>query len=140
MAVVFTPIPGSVVLQTDSGKVTRIVVNLITNAIKYAHRGIVHVVLERPESPSLAHVRVTVQDEGEGLSPADREHCFEPFWRKSAPAGESPQPGSGLGLSISRQLARLLGGELIVDDTGALPSTTFVLTLPLTPPPLHSLA
>jgi signal transduction histidine kinase len=134
MDVVFTPAPGAVVLQTDPGKVTRIVVNLITNAIKYAHRGVVHVALERPDAPSLAHVRVTVQDEGDGLAPADREHCFEPFWRKSALVGERPQPGSGLGLSISRQLARLLGGDLIVEDTGPLPSTTFILTLPFIPP------
>ena len=140
MDVEFTSTPGAVVLQTDAGKVTRIVVNLITNAIKYAHRGIVHVAMERPEIPSLAHVRVTVRDEGEGLYPADREQCFEPFWRKSALAGDTPQPGSGLGLSISRQLARLLGGDLIIEDTGPLPSTTFILTLPLTPPPLRSIA
>jgi signal transduction histidine kinase len=70
--------------------------------------------------------RVQVRDEGQGFNPGDAEQIFDPFTpRKSNGATH----GSGLGLSISRQLARQMGGDLSAHSDGPGKGSTFTLTL-----------
>jgi signal transduction histidine kinase len=72
-----------------------------------------------------------VQDTGVGGAPAQLEAIFEPFVQGERPAG-SPAEGVGLGLAISRDLARGMGGELaVVSELGT--GSTFTLTLPRGP-------
>jgi signal transduction histidine kinase len=103
-------------------RVLQILLNLVGNAIRYAPAGSkVTIALEQRDKKAA----VTVSDEGQGIAPEDRERIFEKFER----LGRSGDGGSGLGLYISRRLARAMGGELVVSEAqsgGAL----FRLTLP----------
>jgi signal transduction histidine kinase len=112
-------------VHSDKQRVQQILVNLLTNAVKYTPAGSIRVVC-RDDIGTHAHVEV--HDTGRGI-PADRlEAIFDPFVQISR--GESsPLAGVGLGLAISRSLARALGGDVTVASTiGA--GSTFTLTLP----------
>ncbi len=110
----------------DAARVRQIVRNLLTNAVKYGGDHIAVEVADGPDGPVLA-----VLDDGEGI-PADLEDLvFQPYVRLREEQG---RPGSmGLGLSVSRQLARLLGGDLRYVRRG--PLSSFELTLPSPPQP-----
>jgi signal transduction histidine kinase len=105
VAVHMKPRPPLPNCETDASRVEQILVNLLTNAIKHA-----------PEGSSVtlsiaavnARVEYRVEDEGPGVPPSDVERIFDIYVTK---AGEEAQ-GLGLGLPLSRRLARLLGGEL----------------------------
>lgn len=103
-------------------RILQILLNLVGNAIRYAPDGsTVTVTIEKQGD----FASVGVADEGQGVPAEDRERVFEKFER----LGRSGDGGSGLGLYISRRLARAMGGDLIVSDApggGAL----FRLTLP----------
>jgi two-component system, sensor histidine kinase and response regulator len=121
-----TPAP-SVVVRTDRRKVRQILVNLLSNAIKFTERG-GHVLLEITRSE--AAVLLTVRDSGIGIPSHYLEQIFDPFWQVEQ------QPtrrvgGAGLGLSVSRRLARLLGGDITVESVVGRGSV-FTATLPLT--------
>ena len=74
------------------------------------------------------HVRIQVRDTGEGIAPDEIERVFEPFIQADQRLTR-PHAGVGLGLTISRDLARGMGGDLTVESTlGA--GSTFSLTLP----------
>lgn len=103
-------------------RVLQIMLNLIGNAIRYAPEGSrVFIELEETENNALVHVT----DEGQGIPAAKREKIFEKFER----LGRSGDGGSGLGLYISRRLARAMGGELEV-TSHAGEGGRFTLTLP----------
>ena len=94
-------------LRTDLRKLKQILVNLAGNAVKYTERGTVSVAF-RVEGEELI---ATVSDTGIGIAPDDLDHIFDPFWQ--ADTGKRRlQSGSGLGLSVSLSLARLLGGDI----------------------------
>jgi len=105
VALNLNPGPGLPNCETDASRVEQILVNLLSNAIKHA-----------PERSSVtlsitavnARVVYRVEDEGPGVPPSDVERIFDIYVTK---ADEEAQ-GLGLGLPLSRRLARLLGGEL----------------------------
>lgn len=100
----------------------QIILNLVNNAIRYSPDG-THIFIDIATVDSEAVI--TVRDQGKGIDPADQEKIFEKFER----LGRSGDGGSGLGLYISRRLARAMGGELHVEnaeDGGAV----FTLRLP----------
>lgn len=116
-----TPLPPMV---TDGPRLRRIVANLIDNALKWTPAGGTITLSSHPLSEDL--IEISVSDSGPGIPDAHRQSIFDPFWSQTSPDGHS---GSGLGLTISRQLANVLGGSLVVEDApdgGA----RFVLTLP----------
>jgi signal transduction histidine kinase len=76
-------------------------------------------------------LRLEVEDEGEGISPGDLPHVFEPFYR-SQQARSRGLPGTGLGLAVAKRIATALGGRLSVESQlGA--GSCFQLTLPPLP-------
>jgi signal transduction histidine kinase len=91
----------------DRGALRQIVVNLLDNAIKYGPAG-QQVVVGLALFGDAA--RVWVDDEGPGIPPAERERVFDPFYRAERDAG-SAVAGSGIGLAVVRELARLHGGR-----------------------------
>jgi signal transduction histidine kinase/ActR/RegA family two-component response regulator len=112
---------GAVV--ADALRTRQIVANLLGNAVKYTVRGRIEVRVELRGD----HVAIEVADTGPGLSPEEMEQAFEPFRRiERTGAGVN---GAGLGLSLSRQLARLMGGALEARSAMGVGSC-FTLTLP----------
>jgi two-component system sensor histidine kinase MprB len=103
----------------ESASLERAVTNLLDNAVKWSPpQGTVTV--------RLVHGTLTVDDEGPGIDPADREQVFERFYR----ADESrSMPGSGLGLSIVRQVVERHAGSVRVDENEA-GGTRMVVQLP----------
>jgi signal transduction histidine kinase len=77
-------------------------------------------------------MRIRVRDTGVGVRPLDLERVFEPFVQIDRHLTSSTQQGVGLGLSISRELARAMQGDLTLESTEGVGST-FTLTLPLAP-------
>ena len=122
----------------DAGRVRQIILNLLSNAVKFTEPGGTIVVdcelVEASDIPSLGSggpwLAVHVRDTGIGIAPVNLNHIFEPFVQeKSGPTRE--HGGTGLGLTISRRLARLMGGELSVRSTLGKGSA-FTLWLPAT--------
>ena len=117
--------PGAVV--GDAGRVRQIISSLVGNAVKYTMRGRVEVRVERLGD---ALVRLEVADTGPGLTSDELEIAFQPFRRiERTGAGI---PGAGLGLSLARQLATLMGGSITVDSAMGVGSC-FRLDLPFDP-------
>lgn len=117
LAVSVAPADGQLQVRTDPARVRRIVANLLSNAIKYTPAQgtvTVRVRVEAPDDGPRRRVGIEVRDSGPGIPPALRERIFEDFFR--LPSAERMASGSGIGLTISRQLARLLGGDIAVDD------------------------
>ncbi|HUR92611.1 MAG TPA: MHYT domain-containing protein [Gemmatimonadaceae bacterium] len=115
---------GAIPMQTDSRKVRQILVNLVSNAIKFAPRGEVTVSMEKVGDDII--YRTT--DTGAGIAPEHHEKIFEAFWRVENTATRATG-GTGLGLSLSRRLAQLLGGDLAVQSEIGRGST-FTLRVP----------
>jgi hypothetical protein len=105
----------------------QVVLNLLSNAVKFSARegGLVRVRL----AAQADQVRVDVVDNGVGIAPEHHERIFEKFRQVGDTLTDRPQ-GTGLGLPISRQIVRHLGGELWVEsDVGR--GSTFSFTLPV---------
>jgi signal transduction histidine kinase len=111
-------------IDTDPAKVRQILLNLLSNAIKFTHTGSVTVRLTRDERG----VTWRFIDTGIGIAEADLPRIFEPFRQAEETLGKRP-PGTGLGLSVSNELAKLLGGTLTVTSTRGAGSV-FELWLP----------
>jgi signal transduction histidine kinase len=115
---------GVPALVTDEALLQQILLNVVGNAVKFSEKGGVEV---RTGSDTDG-VTVDVVDTGVGISKADRARLFEPFARGRAHAARFP--GSGLGLVISRRLARALGGDLVLVRSNPRRGSHFRLTLP----------
>ncbi len=109
-------------IVSDPRRVRQVVLNLLSNAIKFGEGKPIRVVCKQTSEHG---VEIAVIDEGVGIAPEDIPRIFEEFVQVS----ESKQPGTGLGLPISRRLAQLLDGSLTVCSTPGKGST-FRLTLP----------
>lgn len=122
------PIPRRI--ETDPLKVRQVLINLVGNAINHTREGSVSVVLSRLGSPEVDRARLgfCVLDTGSGIPREMQAQIFESFVQLKKSGGR-PGQGAGLGLSISRRLARLLGGDLEVESELGRGSR-FTLTLP----------
>jgi CheY-like chemotaxis protein/two-component sensor histidine kinase len=121
------------IVVTDPIRYRQIVTNLLSNAIKYTDQGRISVTVRRIGSPGQEQIELAVTDTGRGISSSERENLFKPFVRGTDVLIRKTQ-GSGLGLSISRQLARQMGGDITFDSTPGLGSQ-FRFILPLRQPP-----
>lgn len=116
---------GAVV--TDQTRVHQVVLNLVGNAIKFTEQGSISVVSECVKD----RVSVTVTDTGRGIGPNDLEAIFEEYYQVPAESEAKPK-GAGLGLPLSRALARRLGGDITVSSESGKGSS-FTLSIPRTP-------
>jgi signal transduction histidine kinase/DNA-binding response OmpR family regulator len=123
------PCEREVVVAADAERFQQILLNLITNAIKFTLTGgTIGVTCEGDADV----VRVRVTDTGVGVRPVDIDRVFEPFVQIDRHLTTATQQGVGLGLSISRELARAMRGDLTLESTEGIGST-FTLVLPTTP-------
>jgi PAS domain S-box-containing protein len=120
---------GELHLETDVLKLRQILVNLLTNAVKFTDHGAVSLSAAADGDDVVFRVR----DSGIGIPLAHLERVFEPFWQVEQAASRRVG-GTGLGLSVTRRLTRLLGGEVTVESTPSQGST-FTIRLPRVPRP-----
>ena len=111
----------------DPGRVRQVLQALMSNAVKYTVRGRVEARLERQGADRL---RISIADTGPGLTPEELEAAFVPFQRIDRTG--SGIAGAGLGLSLSRQLVRLMDAELLAESASGVGSC-FTLDLPFDP-------
>jgi len=113
-------------LSSDRQKVKQIILNLLSNALKFTHHGGVTIAARRNKRERTFALSVT--DTGIGIANADQERIFEDF-RQLDNSPTRAYGGTGLGLSICRRLASMLGGRISVQSQSGKGST-FTLTLP----------
>ncbi len=116
-------------IDTDAQRLSQILKNLLSNALKFTDRGTVS--FEMRPLPD-GNVEFAVRDTGIGIAREHQQLIFEPF-RQADGTTNRKFGGTGLGLSISRELARLLGGQIRVESTPG-EGSVFRLVLPRTPP------
>ncbi len=122
----------SVIIRTDPTKVRQMLVNLLSNAVKFTDSGSIRLTgRSRGQEVSL-----TVSDTGIGIPVEHQHRIFEPFWQVEQKATRRAS-GTGLGLTVTRRLANLLGGDVTV-LSGAGEGTTFTITLPANTPDISS--
>lgn len=108
------------VMYTDEGKVSQILRNFISNALKYTEAGEIRV--SGSYVPERETIIFSVSDTGIGIAPEDQERIFEEFTQLDHPL-QKRQKGTGLGLPLTRKLAQLLGGTVSVRSELGLGST-----------------
>ena len=118
-------LPRNLTVRADEDRALQILINLVSNAIKFTPRQ-GRIVVTTAE-PARKRVTIVVRDSGPGISPADQQRIFEPFVQIDHSLTRTAQ-GTGLGLAISRELARAMKGDVTLqsaDGKGA----SFMLTL-----------
>lgn len=117
-------VPASLAVHADAVRLRQVLVNLVTNAVKY-NRPDGEVVLSAEADGR--QVRLVVRDTGLGMSPEQLGHLYEPFNRLGREVSEVE--GHGIGLVLVRELVQLMGGTLVVDSTVGR-GTTVAVALP----------
>eukprot|EP00927_Polykrikos_kofoidii_P021762 TRINITY_DN20509_c0_g1_i3.p1 TRINITY_DN20509_c0_g1~~TRINITY_DN20509_c0_g1_i3.p1 ORF type:complete len:2831 (-),score=586.96 TRINITY_DN20509_c0_g1_i3:233-7462(-) len=119
-----TPLP---IIEADVHRCTQVFYNLVANALKFTLKG--QVVITAKNEPERQMVTVSITDTGIGISPSHVERIFEPFEQESGSVSRSFE-GIGLGLAITREVARTHGGEVAVTSTLG-EGSTFSVSLPV---------
>ncbi len=116
-----------VIVPVDASRIRQLILNLLTNAVKYTPAGgSVRLQLGPPNG----RVTLTVADSGVGIAPGDLPHIFDRFWRAdSARTRTGERSGTGLGLAICKWIAEAHGGTIDVQSRPGR-GTTFTVTLP----------
>jgi signal transduction histidine kinase/DNA-binding response OmpR family regulator len=114
-------------ITADAGKVKQMLLNLVSNAVKFTPEGGVVTIETRRLDDS---VELTVTDTGIGIGSQDQERVFHEFQQVDSGVGRA-QPGTGLGLTLTRRFARLHGGDVrVVSEPGK--GSVFTIALPIT--------
>ena len=113
-------------MRADPDRITQILTNIIGNALAATPAAGTVTVDARTAGQ---RAQVAVSDTGAGLAAVELERVFERFYR--APGQPRRSSGSGIGLTIARNIARAYGGEVTASSAGPSRGATFVLTLPL---------
>ncbi|GCE22796.1 ATP-binding protein [Dictyobacter kobayashii] len=125
---------GITTIETDPRKVRQILLNLVSNALKFTEKGSVTVSAVRQSVPNgrddgVEQIAISVVDTGIGISSDKQEHIFEAFYQVDNSNSRS-YGGTGLGLSIVRELTLLLGGKVEIQSEEGKGST-FTIVLPI---------
>ena len=121
---VIRPSP-TLTIETDAGKLRQILLNLLTNAVKFTDEG--SVILSAGEDGD-GSVVFQVKDSGIGIAPEHQTRIFESFWQVQQSTTRRVG-GAGLGLNVAQQLARMLGGDVTVESALG-EGSTFTVRLP----------
>jgi signal transduction histidine kinase len=116
-------------MSGDSKRLHQILVNLVSNAIKFTKQGGITVRLYCPDA---AHWAIDVADTGPGIPEEAQTYIFEPF-RQIDGSATREHKGFGLGLAIVKQLVELMGGDVRINSELGRGST-FIVTVPSVPP------
>ncbi|OQW61871.1 MAG: hypothetical protein A4S17_08950 [Proteobacteria bacterium HN_bin10] len=114
--------------NSDVLKLRQCVLNLLSNAAKFTKNGVIEIELDRRAHHGVAQLFVTVRDTGIGMSSEQLSRLFQPFVQAD-PSITQKYGGTGLGLTITRRLAQLLGGDVLVKSTLGQ-GATFTLHVP----------
>ncbi len=126
VALIFEDPAGFPSLSTDEGKLSQILRNLISNAVKFTEKGEIRISVKWDEDKDL--VLFTVADTGIGIADVDQAAIFEEFTQIENPMQQHVK-GTGLGLPLAQRMAELLGGSIGVEsEMGA--GSTFLVTVP----------
>jgi signal transduction histidine kinase len=106
------PLEKGVLVETDATRLRQIIVNLLTNAVRFTEEGGVEISVTRERN----RVWIHVSDTGIGISPDHLTSIFEPFWQVDPEDAATRTRGSGLGLSIVQRLCARLGGGVTVES------------------------
>jgi signal transduction histidine kinase/CheY-like chemotaxis protein len=122
VALIFDEPQGLPTMRTDEGKVSQILRNFISNALKYTERG--HVRVSAHLAPQSESIVFAVSDTGIGIAKEDQQRIFDEFAQVEHPL-QRKFKGTGLGLPLSKRLAELLGGSLRVESEAGVGSTFY---------------
>jgi signal transduction histidine kinase len=111
----------------DLARIRQILINLLTNAIKFTDRG--GSVRLSATKPGDATIAITISDTGRGIASEHLAHVFEPFYMADGTMNRKVQDGIGLGLPLARRLAELSGGSLTLESELGV-GTTATVVLP----------
>ena len=114
------------IVEADPEALTRVIINLVANAIKFSPPG-AEVIIGAAKAPGFIHV--WVQDQGQGIPAADLDRVFDRFQQASQSGGAKNAGGTGLGLTICKEFVRLHGGEIWAESSPGKGSK-FTFTLP----------
>lgn len=122
--------PEANLISGDPERLQQVIWNLLSNAVKFTpHNGRVETRLERVG----VHVRITVSDSGQGISPDFLPHVFDRF-RQADQTTARAHTGLGLGLAVVRHLVELHGGRVAARSEGEMKGATFTVELPIIAP------
>jgi CheY-like chemotaxis protein/HPt (histidine-containing phosphotransfer) domain-containing protein len=117
-------------VRGDAVRISQVLTNLVGNAVKFSERGEVKIRAElQSQTASTILIRLTVQDNGVGISEEGQERLFQPFSQADASTARK-FGGTGLGLAISKRIVELMGGTIGVDSKLG-EGSTFWFTVPL---------
>ncbi len=115
-------------IEGDRGKLKQVLLNLLTNAIKYnREHGAIDIALQVAQEKAQEIVAVSVHDTGRGISKEDQAHIFERFYRVADTEGFTQ--GTGLGLIIAKRIVEAHGGNMWLESEPGV-GTTFTFSLP----------
>jgi len=117
-------------MNTDPRKLSQILINLLANAVKFSDMGEIVLILRVEGQDKEMRVVFEVTDSGRGIPIEVQSHIFDPFWQADT-ASMKTSGSSGLGLSVARQLARLLNGDVTIARSEPGQGSTFVVSLPM---------
>jgi PAS domain S-box-containing protein len=117
-------IPGPTPVTSDDRRIRQIILNLVSNAIKFTDEGRIDVAVQQKGD----RIEVRVSDTGIGIGPEDLAHLFRPFVRVRVPGRLTE--GTGLGLYLSKKIARFLGGDITAQSEPGKGSR-FIFTFPV---------
>lgn len=114
-------------LSGDKEKIKRIMLNILTNAVKYTDTGYIDFVVDSVIVKDKCNLRISISDTGRGISSDNIDKIFNKFYREEDDK-DSYISGTGLGLSITKSLVELMNGKIEVDSTLEL-GTTFTINV-----------
>lgn len=120
-----------IAIDTDRVRYHQIVSNLMLNAIRHSGPGVISVAIRAEAFHDQACLVTVIEDNGHGIAEDDQKRIFEPYYRGSVIA-ERRHGGTGMGLAIALETARLLGGRIELESQPGL-GTTFTVRLPIEP-------
>ena len=103
------------ILFGDQGRIKQVLLNLLTNAIKYTKEGYIEFKVSAVAKDGICRLIISIEDSGSGVKPEDIDRLFEKFERINEDGNTSVE-GTGLGLAITKRLIELMGGQIVVQS------------------------